>query len=79
MIFHSVNSGADRRYIPYHESNLALRAREGRLFIATANAAKPAGGVNAATGIVDPEGEWVVRCRRRGGQFAVADVTIDPR
>lgn len=75
-IFHSVNSGAEGRYVPFHESNLSLRAREGRLFIATANAAKAGAAVNAATGIVDPEGAWVVRCRRRGRQFAVADVEI---
>lgn len=76
VIFHSVNSGADARYIPYHESNLSLRAREGKLFIATANAAKAGRSVNCATGIVDPEGNWVVRCRRRGRQFAVADIEV---
>ena len=78
-IFHSVNSGADARYVPYHESNLSLRAREGKLFIATANAAKAGRSVNCATGIVNPEGDWVVRCRRRGRQFAVADITVEPR
>ena len=78
-IFHSVNSGADARYVPYHESNLRLRAREGKLFIAAANAAVPGRSVNCATGIVNPEGDWVVRCRRRGRQFAVADITVDPR
>ncbi len=75
VVFHSVNSGATRKYIPYHESNLALRAEEGGLFIATANAAaRPA--VNCATGIMGPDGKWVVRCNRRGRQFAVADVQV---
>jgi predicted amidohydrolase len=77
VIFHSVYSGRDRRYIPFHESNLALRAREGRLFIAVANAAaRPA--VNCASGIVGPDGQWLIRCRRRGRQFAVADVQVSP-
>lgn len=77
VIFHSIHSGAERRYVPFHESNLALRAREGGLFIATANAAaRPA--VNCASGIMGPDGEWVVRCRRRGRQFAVADIDTGP-
>jgi len=78
VIFHSINSGSDRRYVPFHESNLALRAREGKLFIATANAVKD-GPVNAATGIVTPDGDWLIRCRRRGRQFAVADVHVAPK
>ena len=79
VIFHSVNSGRDRRYIPFHESNLALRAREGKLFIAVANAAVPTGGVNATSGIMSPDGEWIVRCNRRGRQFAVADIHVQRR
>ncbi len=76
-VFHSVHSGNSKRHVPYHESNLSLRAREGKLFIATANAANPTG-VNSSTGILDPEGDWLVRCNRRGRQFAVADVDIQP-
>ena len=76
-VFHSVYSGSSRQYMPFHESNLALRAQEGKLVIATANAAAdPA--VNCATGIMGPDGEWIVRCNRRGRQFAVADVRIEP-
>jgi len=74
VIFHSVFSGTDRRYIPYHESNLALRAREGKLYIAVANAAVRGKSVNAATGIVDHRGEWLIRCRRRGRQLAIAEI-----
>ena len=77
-VFHSVYSGASREYIPFHESNLALRAREGGLVIATANAAERHA-VNCTTGIVGPDGRWVVRCPRRSRQFAVADVKIAPR
>ncbi len=49
VVFHSVFSGESKRHIPFHESNLSLRAREGRLFIATANAARKQG-VNCASG-----------------------------
>jgi len=75
VIFHSVYSGPDKRYIHYHESNLSLRAREGKLFIACANAARPPA-VNCSSGIMGPDGEWVIRCSRRGRQFAVADVEV---
>jgi len=76
VIFHSVFSGAQRRYIPFHESNLALRAQAGGLYIAAANAVVAGRAVNCATGIMGPDGEWVVRCRRRGRQFAVADIVV---
>ena len=75
-IFHSVFSGAEPRYIPFHESNLALRAQAGGLYIAAANAAVPGKAVNCASGIMGPDGQWVVRCRRRGRQFAVADLIV---
>ena len=66
IIFHSVNSGSNKMHIPYHESNLALRALESNLYIATANAADPKGPVNASTGVVSPKGEWLVRVPRTG-------------
>ena len=74
-IFHSVYSGSSKQHIPFHESNIALRAREGKLIIATANATAPHP-VNCATGIMGPDAEWIIRCPRRGQQFAVADVDI---
>ncbi len=75
-VFHSVYSGPSTQHIPFHESNLSLRAKEGKLFIAVANASVKGRGVNAASGIVTPTGEWLIRCPRRGRQFAVADVEI---
>lgn len=64
IIFHSIHSGSSAIHTPYHESNLVLRAMESNLYIVTANAVAPDGPVNAATGIVSPEGEWLVRCPR---------------
>jgi len=75
LVFHSVHSGASRKHLPFHESNLALRAEEGGLVIATANAAT-APAVNCPSGVMGPDGRWVVRCNRRGRQFAVADVDV---
>ena len=75
VVFVSVNSGSDQRFRAMHESNLFLRAMEGRLVIAVANAVAD-GPVNATSGIVGPDGEWITRCNRRGPQFAVTDVTL---
>jgi len=75
VIFHLINSGSSSQHIAYHESNLQLRAREGGLFIATANAAKPHP-INCRSGIVSPEGTWLVSVPRRGQQFYSARVTI---
>jgi len=78
VIFHSVFSGHQPKYVPFHESNLALRAAEGRLFIAVANAvAAPA--VNCSSGIMGPDGQWAIRCNRRGRQFAVANIRLSPQ
>ena len=77
VIFHSINSGHDQAYTTYHESNLALRAREGNLYIATANAAAPAGPVNAPTGVMAPDGEWLVQCPREGEHTFYYDIELD--
>ncbi|HOE67659.1 MAG TPA: carbon-nitrogen hydrolase family protein [Candidatus Hydrogenedentes bacterium] len=77
IIFHAVNSGSSAVHVPYHESNLTLRAMESRVYIVTANAADPNGPVNCATGVVSPEGEWLVRCPRDGDQTFAYDLPIE--
>jgi hypothetical protein len=54
-----------------------LRAMEGHLFIVSVNAAEKRP-VNAVTGIMGPDGKWVVKCPRRGRQLTVADISIPP-
>ena len=73
----AVNSGSSPEHIPFHESNLALRARESRLYIVTANAADPDGPVNARSGVVSPEGEWLVQCPRDGEQTYAYDLELE--
>jgi len=77
-VFHAINSGSSPEHIPYHEANLALRARESKLHIITANAAVDKGGVNCATGVMGPDGHWLVRCPRQGEQRFVADIDVKP-
>jgi len=77
VIFHSIHSGSSAIHIPYHESNLVLRAMESRLYIVTANAADPKGPVNAPTGVVSPKGEWLVRVPPEGEHRFVHDIEIE--
>lgn len=77
LIFHSLNSGTNPVHVPYHESNLVLRAMESKLFIATANASDPSAPVNAPTGIMSPAGEWLVKCPPTGEHKYVYDLEID--
>ena len=75
VIFVSSYSGSDQRFTPMHESNVMLRAMEGHLFIAAVNAAVD-GPVDAATGIMGPDGRWVLQCPRRGRRLAVAEIKV---
>ncbi len=77
IIFHSVNSGHTQIHTPYHESNLALRALEGNLYIVTANAATPEGPVNAASGVMSPKGEWLIQCPRTGEHKFTFDIDLE--
>ncbi|MCK5863040.1 MAG: carbon-nitrogen hydrolase family protein [Candidatus Hydrogenedentes bacterium] len=77
LIFHSIHSGNSQIHTAYHESNLALRAREGNLYIITANAAVESGAVNAASGVMSPEGEWLVQCPREGEHKFTYDIDMD--
>ena len=76
LIFHSINSGSSEMHIPYHESNLALRACESKLHIATANAVRGDDPANARSGIVQPDGTWLIDVDRVGEHMYTADVTI---
>lgn len=77
VIFHAVNSGASAAHLPYHESNLSLRAMEGGVYIVTANAATLEGPVNCASGVMGPNGAWVVKVPREGEHIFTADLDID--
>ena len=78
VIFHAINSGADQRYLAYHESNLALRAAESNLSIVTANAAAGGLPVNCGSGVMGPQGMWLVRAHVVGEQMYLADLALKP-
>jgi predicted amidohydrolase len=58
VIFHSVNSGNDLRYRPYHESNLMTYAAEAKCPIVVANAFSPPE-PNARSGVIGTGFEYL--------------------
>lgn len=77
VIFHSANSGCDAAYTDYFHSNLKLRARESRCHIVTVNAASNNGPINSSSGVVSPDGEWLVRCNPQGEQTFTFELDTD--
>ena len=77
LVFHSNHSGYNQIYTAFHESNLALRAREGALHIVTSNAASDSAPVNASSGMMSPEGVWLTQCPRIGEHKCTLDIEID--
>jgi predicted amidohydrolase len=73
VVFHAVNG--DRDGSPwstvttwsYHESNLQMRARAGGLYIVTCdNCFPPDVPCSSPSGVVGPDGTWLVRAPRQG-------------
>ena len=77
IIFHAINSGAGTFHLPYHESNVALRAKESSLYIATANAADMDAAINCATGVMAPHGQWLTRLDRKGEGRYLVELSIE--
>jgi predicted amidohydrolase len=83
LIVHAVNSGLSRGnegelYRQYHDANLRIRARAGKVWIITADACDAAGQMisNAPSGIVDFRGKWVARTPDRGERFVAHAVEL---
>jgi predicted amidohydrolase len=82
VIFHAVNggrSGGEWSQVAwhYHETNLRMRARAGRVHIATVDSSAPVHlRCSAPSGIVAPDGSWLVRAAERGEQYYTADLAL---
>ncbi len=77
LVFHAIQSGSANEYAEYYESNVTLRARESSTFIVTANTAMPNASVNAVSGIMSPEGTWLVKCPRKGEHRYAYDLELE--
>lgn len=76
VIFVSANAGQDAGpdwslNHPFHESNLRLRARSAGVWVVVVDAADPEGKKpsNCPSGVVSPDGGWVVQAESKGEQF----------
>lgn len=84
IIFHAVNG--DRDGSPwstvstwnYHESNLELRARAGKLFIVTVDNCAPLHvPCSSPGGVVGPDGAWLLRAPRQGEHVFFCELNLD--
>jgi len=82
VIFHAVNGGRSKNpwceevNWPFHESNLRMRARAGKIWIVTVdNCYPPDIPCSAPSGVIDPNGNWVCKTDPVGEQYFV--YTID--
>jgi len=83
IIFHSVNGGRsgsedDKNVIwPYHESNLIMRARSAAIWIVTVDNAYPIDlPASVPSGILNPKGEWLVKCPEKGEHYFCESITL---
>ena len=83
IIFHAVNGGRDGSEWSdvawrYHEANLRMRARAGRLWMVTVDSCySPSLKCSAPSGVVAPDGAWACRAEPWGEQCFVYDIELD--
>jgi predicted amidohydrolase len=84
IIFQSVNSSLGRGAQlelnrSFHEANLRLRARAGKVWIVVADAADPAGQLanHCPSGVVDPSGNWAVRLDAPGERYFAFTIELE--
>jgi predicted amidohydrolase len=73
IVFQAINGGRDGSdwsrevYWPFHETNLRIRARTGRLWIVTADNCYPMNiPCSAPSGVLKPDGHWAVQAPDQG-------------
>lgn len=82
VIFHAVNGGRDGSEWSgvawqYHEANLRMRARAGRVWIVTVDSSYPVHlPCSAPSGVLDPEGTWVRRAEAQGEQVFACTLAL---
>ncbi len=84
VLFHSVHAGQNEGEElalnrGYHETNLRLRARTGKLWIVVADAADPTGErtSQAPSGVIAPDGRWAVKAEPRGESLFVHAIEVE--
>jgi predicted amidohydrolase len=85
VVFLSVNSGqAEGEELAlnrgFHEANLRIRARSAKLWVVVADASDPQGqrASNCPSGVLGPDGRWVVQVEPKGEQFFAHTIEAQP-
>jgi predicted amidohydrolase len=82
VVFHAVNGGRDGSEWSdvawrYHEANLRMRARAGRVWVVTVDSCHPLElRCSAPSGVLSPQGEWVCQAEDQGERFFVHDFDL---
>jgi predicted amidohydrolase len=74
IIIHSINSGSDQRYRNFHESSVELWAYTLHLPIMEVNAAIATDPVNAQSGLINEQGERIVRIPEIGEHLFYCEI-----
>ena len=84
IVFQAINGGRDGSdwsrevYWPFHETNLRIRARTGKLWIVTADNCHPTNiPCSAPSGVLRPNGDWAVKAPDQGEQIVVHTIELD--
>ena len=84
IIFQAVNGGRDgsdwsrKVYWPFHETNLRIRARTGKVWIVTADNCFPMDvPCSCPSGVLQPNGNWAVMAPDQGEHVRVHTVRLD--
>jgi len=84
VIFHSVNGGGrDEKKVSvlsryFHEFNLIKRAIAGNIWIASVDNCFPENvRTSSRSGIINPEGKWVVKARPSGEDYFVRTINLE--
>lgn len=75
IVFHAINSGFDLRYLKWHTAHLETLAWSHRIHILTANASGDLA-LNAPSGLVGPNGEWLAQADPVGEHLLVVDADL---
>jgi len=82
IIFHASNTGSEpgewgQVYRQFHGANIRLRALTGKVWIVSVNAVPENNAIsNSQSGILSPEGKWVVEADDTGEQFLIYSIPI---
>lgn len=83
VLFHAVNGGRNASdwstqvVRNYHESNLQMRARAGKLWIVTVDNSHPTDIPSSCpSGVIDPEGNWAIKANDKGESFFEYEIDL---